>query len=137
MKLWPEYSASELAEEQREILRHPRSNFVCLAWARDHGVAGFAEFAIREWAEGCSCRQVGYIEGWYVEPEYRRSGVGAMLVAAGEAWAMERGCQDMASDVDLDNTISQGAHEHLGYKEVGRSVLYAKRLRRTRFSSEA
>jgi len=50
------------------------------------------------------------------------------LVAAAEAWALAQGCREMASDADLDNTVSQAAHRRLGYRETGRAVQFCKAL---------
>lgn len=90
----------------------------------DGGLVGFVELSLRSSAEGCTTHPVGYIEGWYVDADARRSGIGRALVAAAEAWAVEQGCQEMASDTELDNTISQLAHEQLGYEEVESVVLF-------------
>ena len=35
-------------------------------------------------ADGCTTHPVGYVEGWYVDPDVRRKGVGKALVAAAE-----------------------------------------------------
>jgi GNAT superfamily N-acetyltransferase len=47
-------------------------------------------------AIACGCcnpvHPVGYIEGWYVAPKYRRRKVGTKLVAAAEEWARDQGC---------------------------------------------
>ncbi len=62
-------------------------------------LCGFVEVSLRQSAEGCGTRPVGYIEGWFVDPDYRNQGVGRSLVVAAETWALERGCQEMASDL--------------------------------------
>jgi aminoglycoside 6'-N-acetyltransferase I len=89
---------------------------------------GFLEASLRAYADGCDSSPVGYIEGWYVLPEHRRRNVGRSLVQAAEDWARTRGCSEMASDVLLQNTISQQAHIRLGYEEVDRVVQYRKGL---------
>src|SRR5262245_38398644 len=38
---------------------------------------GFVELSRRLYAEGCATSPVGFLEGWYVVPEYRRRGIGA------------------------------------------------------------
>src|SRR5688572_13989743 len=49
-------------------------------WERTGGgLGGFASFSLRPWAEGCSDTPVPYIEGWWVEPDLRGSGVGRAL----------------------------------------------------------
>jgi aminoglycoside 6'-N-acetyltransferase I len=71
---------------------------------------------------------VGYLEGWYVSPDWRRRGVGGRLIAAAEAWARRQGCREMASDTWIDNVDGQSAHEALGYEVVDRCVNYRKLL---------
>ena len=88
------------------------------------GLAGFAELAERPYADGCETSPVAYLEGWWVDENARRQGVGAALVAAGIAWARERGYREMASDALLDNVTSHRAHEALGFAEVERAVKY-------------
>lgn len=52
---------------------------------------------------------VGYVEAWYVDPDVRRTGYGRALLAAAEAWALRRGCREMASDAQLGNAVSHAA----------------------------
>ncbi|MBF8224108.1 GNAT family N-acetyltransferase [Halomonas sp. 328] len=92
------------------------------------GLAGFAEFGTRPYAEDCDTSPVAYLEGWYVEPQARRLGIGAALVQAGEAWARQRGYRELASDALLESRGSQRAHEALGFTEVERAVRYRKAL---------
>lgn len=71
---------------------------------------------------------MGYLETWYVEPEWRRRGIGGRLGGAAETWAIREGCREMASDCVLDNEVSARAHRGLGYHEVHRVIHFAKRL---------
>src|SRR5262245_27506064 len=57
------------------------------------GLCGFVEASIRPFAESCTTRPVGYVEGWFVDPDMRRQGVGRELVKAAETWAAAHGCQ--------------------------------------------
>jgi aminoglycoside 6'-N-acetyltransferase I len=105
----------------------PLINFV--AEIADGTLAGFAEVDLRSHADGCDPkRPVGYLEGWYVIAEYRRSGVGRRLLAAAEEWARSHGCVEMASDTWIDNEVSQRCHEALGFEVVDRCVNYRKAL---------
>lgn len=92
------------------------------------GLCGFVEASLRSFAEGCDSGPVGYIEGWYVDPDSRRQRVGGRLLQAAEEWARASGCCEAASDAELDNVLSQQAHAALGYQEVGRSVHFRKPL---------
>ena len=125
--LWPGSSREELRREQEDILADLGKNCVFVA-AVPGGLVGFVEVALRDWAEGCDTRPVGYIEAWYVNAEHRHSGIGRQLMKAAERWALSRGCTEMGSDAELDNSVSHGAHRALGYGEVTRLVLFSKKL---------
>lgn len=126
--LWPELSIDHLADEADQIIAGPGEALTLLALADDGAAIGFAEVSIRDHAEGCETRPVGYLEAWYVAPPYRRRGVGAALLAAAEQWARDRGCAEMGSDTEVLNDLSQRAHQALGFREVARLVLFSKRL---------
>ena len=101
---------------------------VFLVETADERLVGFLEAAQRKYADGCDTSPVGYIEGWYVEPDVRRAGVGRALVQAAEDWARQLGLHEMASDCLIDNQISYNAHTSLGYEEVERLIHFRKRL---------
>jgi aminoglycoside 6'-N-acetyltransferase I len=126
--LWPDLSRDELRREQIEILADRTRNNTLVVVDGQGELAGFVEVSLREWAEGCSTHPVGYIEAWYVRAEHRRQGIGRRLIEAAEEWARSRGCTEMGSDADLSNEISHRAHGALGYAEIGRAVLFSKRL---------
>ena len=91
-------------------------------------LGAFLEASIRSHVEDCETDNVGYLEGWFVEFRYRRLGVGRELVRYAENWAREKGCTEMASDAEVDNLISQQAHNNLGYNETSRLVHLRKEL---------
>lgn len=131
--LWPDGSFDEHRRELEQVLAGGWSEMfpdvVFVAEADGGQVIGFADVSIRSRADGCDpAHSVGYLEGWYVDDDHRRRGVGAALLAAGEAWARSHGCVEMASDTWITNEVSQRAHEALGFEEVDRVVAYRKRL---------
>ncbi|MFP4344672.1 MAG: aminoglycoside 6'-N-acetyltransferase [Anaerolineales bacterium] len=126
--LWPDCPLLEHREEMEEIQSDPRRNVVLVSEAEDGHLNGLLEVTIRAVAPGCTTRTIGYLEGWYVEPAYRRQGVGRMLVEAAERWARSLGCTEMASDTEIANLTSQQAHERLGYEEIERVVHFYKPL---------
>jgi aminoglycoside 6'-N-acetyltransferase I len=65
---------------------------------------------------------------WYVAAAHRRSGVGAALVRASEAWARAQGCVEFASDVEIENAVGIAAHLALGFAETDRVVCFRKDL---------
>lgn len=127
LALWPELTRQELHSEMDEI--RVDENQVVFVLPRLNGMlGGFLEASLRPIADGCVTSPVGYIEGWYVDPDLRREGYGAELVQAAELWARECGCQEMASDCLVDNNISWQAHTALGYQEVEQLVHFRKDL---------
>jgi len=129
-ELWPGESPGELGEEVRGWLaeRPRRDREVLLACSSGGRVLGFAELSVRSFAEGCRGDRVGYLEGWYVAPDQRGRGVGRALVKAALEWARRAGCAEFASDTELENASSQAAHAALGFAEVGRLVLFRRKL---------
>jgi aminoglycoside 6'-N-acetyltransferase I len=111
-----------------EILDNPNTMPVFVAEQPDGGLCGFLDVAIRDKAPGCTTNKIGYLEGWYVDPEWRQQGIGRQLVEAGEAWAVAQGCTEMASDTDSGYPLSPTAHAHLGYQEVERAIYFRKAL---------
>jgi len=111
-----------------DILDHPETQLVLVADGPDGKLAGFLEASIRPFVEDCESENVGYLEGWYVDPEHRRRGLGRKLVGAAESWARSRGCTEMASDAELGNDMSLAAHTQLGYEETSRLVHLRKEL---------
>jgi aminoglycoside 6'-N-acetyltransferase I len=89
---------------------------------------GFAELSLRAYAEGCETSPVGYLEGWYVVPAWRRRGVGRALMAGAEAWARAQGCRELASDTEAANETSAAAHRTLGFEDMGLIRCFLKKL---------
>ena len=86
------------------------------------------EAGTRPYAEGCSSSPVGYIEGWWVDPDQREQGCGTALVTVAEDWARALGLSEMASDADMANELSHSAHRALAYTETQRIVCFRKSL---------
>ncbi len=127
MLLWPGDSPQAHLAEMEEMIADPLCA-VFLAETPQGRLVGFLEAAQRKYADGCDTSPVGYIEGWYVEPDVRRAGVGKLLVRAAEDWARQSGLREMASDCLIDNQISYNAHISLEYEEVERLIHFRKSL---------
>ena len=125
--LWPEMTADDNDREAPSLLADPDNWAIFVAEIRG-ALVGFVEAHLREYADGCETSPVGFVEGWWVEPEARGAGVGRALLAAAERWAKDRGCTEMGSDALIDNLMSQRAHFALGYEEVERRVCFRKAL---------
>lgn len=127
MDLWPGHEVDELKEEFREYLTSGKYQF--LLAVEDHEPVAFIQLSNRhDYVEGSTSTPVGYVEGIYVKPEHRRKGIARKLIAAGEKWAKSKGCTQMASDVEIDNTDSLLFHLNIGFKETNRLIALIKDL---------
>ncbi|MFZ5671876.1 MAG: GNAT family N-acetyltransferase [Pseudomonadota bacterium] len=96
--------------------------------AEDGQPLGFVELSLRNYAEGCASSPVPYVEGLYVAEGARRRNVGRLLMAAAEDWARANGFTEMASDTQIENEASLGAHRAYGFTEVERIACLRKVL---------
>lgn len=128
--LWPDCSAEMHGCEMTEALSDPARHTV-FVYQRDDSsrrLGGFVEVSIRDRVDGSLSARVGYVEGWYVDPDLRGLGIGRALLEAAECWAGSRGLTEMGSDCELDNASSLAAHQALGFKETFRLVHLLKPL---------
>lgn len=127
--LWPDTSAAEHLAEMKVCCDDPERYAQFLAVHEKAGAIGFAEASLRrDYVNGTDSTPVGFLEGIYVVSEARREGLARQLLGAVEAWAMGKGCCELASDTPIDNRISQVAHRALGFDETQRVVYYKKML---------
>lgn len=127
LQLWPESDATSLTDEFSVILSDPDQQ-ILLAIV-NHRPVGFAHVSLRhEYVEGANHAPTGYLEGIFIEQGFRRSKIGTRLVETGEIWARERGCEEMASDCDINNIDSLRFHIAAGFHEVRRSVCFIKKM---------
>lgn len=129
-QFWPSHDADEhrhtIAEFFTGQLDEPAAVF--LARTQEGKCVGLLELSIRAYAEGCADPNPAYIEGIYVDPEFRQSGIASQLMESAESWARQRGCSEMASDTAPDNQPSAGLHAKSGFRDVGLVRCWTKRL---------
>lgn len=73
--LWPNDKSAHAVEIDRFLAGPLREPNAVLAAADGEKLVGLAEVLIRVYAEGCAIDQVGYLEGWYVDPAARKQGL--------------------------------------------------------------
>lgn len=129
--LWPAETRQAHARAIESLLANGNAwGFV--AETRDGAAVGFAEVAIRAYANGCDSQPVPFLEGIWVEPPYRRKGVGNALIEHVELFLVARGFRELGSDTEIDNRSSQAAHLSWGFAETERVIYFRKRLGRPR-----
>ncbi len=125
--LWPDADVAELDGEVAEMLADP--NQPVFVAAREGGaLCGMVEARVRAFANGVDEAPCAFVEGWWVDADMRRTGIGRDLIAHVEDWARSRGFHELGSDAELNNTVSHRAHTALGFEERERVVCYRKLL---------
>jgi aminoglycoside 6'-N-acetyltransferase I len=127
--LWPDDTAKEHDLETAALLDRAADAIAFLARADNKAAVGFAEATLRrDNVNGCTSTPVAFLEGVYVNPDWRKRGVARLLCRAVEDWAIRLGCSELASDTDLLNTASQLMHVALGFAETERVVFFRRPL---------
>ena len=125
--LWPDEDPADLAVGLDELLADP-DQVAFVASRADGRLCGFAEASVRRYANGVDESPCAFLEGWWVDEDMRRTGVGRALLRAVEDWARGRGFHELGSDALLDNVPGHEAHKALGFEERERVVYFRKRL---------
>ena len=125
--LWPDAESTELADEFDDLLTNP-DQVVFVAERDAGGLCGMVEAGIRPFANPVDEQPCAFVEGWWVDADVRRMGVGRALIAAVEDWARARGFHELGSDALLENELSHAAHLALGFEERERTVNFRKWL---------
>ena len=91
--------------------------------------AGFAQCQLRhDYVEGTGTSPVGYLEGIFVDENFRGRGFAAELLRECEKWTREMGCTEMASDCEMDNEASFRFHLKHGFIEANRIICFSKKI---------
>ena len=127
-KLWPDADPQELESELVSLfaLDPPYTVYV----AEDGGKqVGFIELWVRSYAEGGPPEPSAYVEGLWVDPESRRTGVATALLRQAEKWATDKGFKWLGSDADLHNRDSHAWHKAAGFTAIEQLVVFGKLLK--------
>jgi aminoglycoside 6'-N-acetyltransferase I len=129
LALWPDADADDHRAYMAISLAQPERFLQLMMYDDLHRPIGFIEGSIRgDYVNGTESSPVGFVEGVYVSPAWRRQGVARQLYAAIGDWAKARGCRELASDALLENEGSQRAHRALGFVETERVVYFSRKL---------
>lgn len=76
---------------------------------------GFAECSLRTVEPNQPAGSAAHLEGWFVQPDCRRQGIGRGLIGSVLAWARQHGCTRLTSDT----TTSYAAHSLPAHRACG------------------
>jgi aminoglycoside 6'-N-acetyltransferase I len=128
MDLWPDNDFEELKKDFFKIINKENGK-IFLSFENDTPI-GFLYVSIRsDYVEGTKSRPTGYVEGIYVNPNYRRKGLSKQLLLEGEKWLKEKGCKQIGSDIEIDNQQSYHFHTATGFKEANRLIAFIKDIK--------
>ncbi len=127
IKMWKSNTIEELTEEFRDYISQGNC-VVVLAMLEDRAI-GFAQCGLRhDYVEGADTSPVGYLEGIFVEEDYRKRGLAKEMLDVCQKWAKEQGCTEFASDCELVNEDSLKFHLKMGFEEANRIICFTKKL---------
>ena len=127
--LWPTTGLVEHTADIAQMLAATADGLNLIARSADGVPAGFAEASVRhDYVNGAKTSPVAFLEGIYVEPAFRGTGVARQMVEAIETWARQSGYSELASDAGIANVVSHQMHEALGFVETQRVVYFLKAL---------
>ncbi len=127
IKMWKDNSIDGLTEEFIRLIEKDDAQ-IFIKFVENKAV-GFAQCQLRyDYVEGTESSPVGYLEGIFVEEEYRGKGFAQELLSECQKWAKKKGCQEFASDCELDNITSLKFHMAMGFEEANRIICFTKKL---------
>lgn len=127
IQMWEDNSIEGLTEEFIELIEKEDAQ-IFIKFVQDK-VVGFAQCQLRyDYVEGTETSPVGYLEGIFLEEEYRGKGYAKELLSECQKWAKEKGCLEFASDCELDNATSLKFHIAMGFEEANRIICFTKKL---------
>ena len=112
-RLWPDETLNDHRSYARSLLKRPSACRLSGMRSRRNGRCLRRGDLRRDYVNGCKSSPVGFLEGLYVEPRYRKRGLARLLCEAVEDGAKGMGCSEFASDVLLQNETGQRVHEPL------------------------
>ena len=127
LQLWPDNTLPGLQAEFETLACSGEA--ACFLLFADDAPVGFAQCQLRhDYVEGTDTSPVGYLEGIFVQSEYRHKGFAKELLQECEKWAKEMRCSEFASDCELDNEDSLNFHLSMGFEEANRIICFRRKI---------
>lgn len=126
-RLWDRLSVEEHSADIERLWNGEKGNGY-IAQTLDRTAVGFAEISIRDYANGCTAQPVPFLEGIWIDPGHRRTGIGRLLITNITDDLIVQGFHELCSDADIGNQRSHQAHNNWGFSETTRVVCFRKPL---------
>ena len=127
IKLWPSHTIEELVSDFENLLKDNKAK--CFIKYHEGVPVGFAHCGLRyDYVEGTTSSPVGYLEGIFVEPQFRNLGFAKELITTCEEWAKDKGCTEFASDCEAMNIESLNFHMAVGFEKANEIICFRKRI---------
>jgi len=92
-------------------------------------LVAFISLSVRnDYVNGCETSPVGFVEGIYIDSDYRKQGIARKLIEFAKGWSKEKGCQELASDILIDNLDSLAFHQAVGFEEKERVICVSMKI---------
>lgn len=127
LQLWDKHTCNAHLNDIDNMLSN-KQNAGYMAILTNQQAVGFAEISLRQYANGCSKQPVPFLEGIWVQPEYRQQGVGQALIRKITTDLIVQGFDELCSDAGIDNKMSYEAHQNWGFDEIERVICFRKKL---------
>ncbi len=125
IQMWSDTTLAELETSFAELISN--ENAACFMKYVEGKPVGFAQCQLRyDYVEGTETSPVGYLEGIFIQEEFRHQGFAKELLQACEKWAKDKKCTEFASDCELNNADSLKFHLAMGFDEVNRIICFRK-----------
>lgn len=128
--LWPDCPAAMHRYEMRSLAQRSRVRGILVLDRGNGRLGGFIELSVRPRVDGSMSDRLGYVEGWYVDPDLRDAGWGRRMIRAAGIWTAARGLTELGSDAELAQAGAMRAHRACGFRETFRLVHFLKNLKR-------
>ena len=125
--LWTKSTEDDLEKSFKDTFASPKE-IAFVSQSETGELTGFAIISVRTDVEGATSSPVGYLEGIFVYPGYRKQEVGRHLVELGEKWCVGKGCKQIASDTAISTSDSTEFHTNIGFHVTSKDNCFIKNL---------
>ncbi len=122
--LGAEGAPGDAATMARRLSLLPREDRILMALEADR-LLGFAHLRI---TRDLAAEEAAEVVAIVVRPEYRRRGIGRMLIAAAETWGRQSGRARLLLRTDVVRTPAHAFYVALGYQKAATSIDFVRDL---------